>query len=186
MAAGHRSSGDIDPVARWESAMENLYPTSPAPRKKGGPRGAFPGLCEAGLVKGIPAGRYTASKDNKAYAVRAAELLAEGTHNRRRSFFMDICVAIAAGFALHPLKLCGTKSLQRPRLFTISALTSDGYYQIAVFGSTRFERGVIGKDDRTMDPMVPPGSIVYIDTNDRVIPSHKNWADEFHRPIFSF
>jgi hypothetical protein len=30
------------------------------------------------LVKGIPAGQYTASKDNKDYAVRAAELLAEG------------------------------------------------------------------------------------------------------------
>jgi hypothetical protein len=71
MAARHRSSGDIDPVARWESAMENLYPTSPAARKKGCPRGAFLGLCEAGLVKGIPAGRYTASRDNKACAVRA-------------------------------------------------------------------------------------------------------------------
>jgi hypothetical protein len=31
------------------------------------------------LVKGIPAGRYTTSKDNKAYAVRAAQLLREGT-----------------------------------------------------------------------------------------------------------
>jgi hypothetical protein len=81
MAARHRSSGDVNPVARWESAMENLYPTSPAARKKGCPRGAFLGLCEAGLVKGIPAGRYTASKDNKAYAVRAAELLAEGTQS---------------------------------------------------------------------------------------------------------
>ena len=29
-------------------------------------------------MKGIPAGRYTASKENKAYAVRAAELLREG------------------------------------------------------------------------------------------------------------
>jgi hypothetical protein len=33
------------------------------------------------LVKGIPAGRYSASKDNKAYAVRAAELLTEGTQS---------------------------------------------------------------------------------------------------------
>jgi hypothetical protein len=30
------------------------------------------------LGKGIPAGRYTASKDNKADAVRAAALLTEG------------------------------------------------------------------------------------------------------------
>ena len=37
-----------------------------------GTRGAFLGLCEEGLVKGIPAGKYSASKDNKQYAVRAA------------------------------------------------------------------------------------------------------------------
>jgi transcriptional regulator with XRE-family HTH domain len=50
----------------------------------------------------------------------------------------------------------------------------------------RFGRGVIGKHDRTLDPMVPPGSIVHIDTNERVIPTRRNWADEFHRPIFFF
>jgi hypothetical protein len=78
LAARQGVSADSNPVARWESAMERLYPTSPAARKKGSPRGAFLGLCEEGLVKGIPAGRYAASKDNKAYAVRAAALLAEG------------------------------------------------------------------------------------------------------------
>lgn len=65
--------------------MERLYPTSPAARKKGCPRGAFLGLCEEGLVKGIPAGHYTKSKDNKAYAVRAAALLTEGTQSWSRS-----------------------------------------------------------------------------------------------------
>jgi hypothetical protein len=47
-----------------------------------------------------------------------------------------------------------------------------------------FGRGVIGKHDRTLDPMVPPGSIVHIDINERVIPTRRNWADQFHRPIF--
>lgn len=75
------SSADADPVKRWESAMEKLYPTSPAARRKSCPRGAFLGLCEEGFVKGIPAGRYTASRDNKAYAVRAASLLNEGTRS---------------------------------------------------------------------------------------------------------
>ena len=65
--------------------METLYPTSPAARKKSCPRGAFLGLCEEGLVKGIPPGQYTASKDDKAYAVRAAALLAEGTQSWSRS-----------------------------------------------------------------------------------------------------
>lgn len=65
--------------------MEKLYPTSAAARKKSCPRGAFLGLCEEGLVKGIPAGRYTTSKDNKAYAVRAVALLTEGTQLRSTS-----------------------------------------------------------------------------------------------------
>lgn len=81
MATQQVPSGDISPVARWESAMEKLYPTSAAARKKGCPREAFLGLCEEGLVKGIPAGRYTSSKDNKAYAVRAVALLTEGAQH---------------------------------------------------------------------------------------------------------
>ena len=80
MATRPGSSADINPVTRWENAMKWLYPTSATARKKSCPRGAFLGLCEEGLVKGIPAGHYTASKDNKDYAVRAAALLAEGTH----------------------------------------------------------------------------------------------------------
>ena len=79
MAARQESPADVSPVARWESAMMTLYPTSSSARKKGCPRGAFLGLCEEGLVRGIPAGRYTASKDNKDYAVRAAALLTAGT-----------------------------------------------------------------------------------------------------------
>jgi hypothetical protein len=81
MAARNMSSTDIDPLTRWESAMAALYPTSPSARKKGSPRGAFLGLCEAGLVRSIPAGHYSASADNKAYAVRAAALLIEGRQN---------------------------------------------------------------------------------------------------------
>ncbi len=61
--------------------MATLYPTSPTARRKGSPRRAFLGLCEAGLVKGIPVGHYAASADDKAYAVRAAALLNEGKQN---------------------------------------------------------------------------------------------------------
>jgi len=78
IAARQADSPKISPEVRWESAVATLYPTSPSARKKGCPRGAFLGLCEEGLVKGIPAGRYTSSKDNKDYAVRAAALLTEG------------------------------------------------------------------------------------------------------------
>ena len=78
LAADPAFSADKDPAARWQSAVERLYPTSLSARRKGCPRGAFLGLCEEGLVKGIPPGEYTASKNNKAYAVNAVGLLAEG------------------------------------------------------------------------------------------------------------
>jgi hypothetical protein len=81
MAARQAAYTATDPVAGWERAMERLYPTSQSARKKGCPRGAFLGLCEEGLVKGIPAGHYTASRDNKDHAVRAAGLLTEGKQN---------------------------------------------------------------------------------------------------------
>jgi hypothetical protein len=85
MATRQGSSANISPVARWERAMEKLYPTSPTARKKSCPRAAFLGLCEEGMVNGIPAGHYTSSKENKAYSVRAVALLAEGTQNWSRS-----------------------------------------------------------------------------------------------------
>ena len=69
---------NLDPEARWKSAMDRLYPTSVTSRKKSRPRGAFLGLCEEGLVKNIPAGQYAASRENKSYAVQAAALLRQG------------------------------------------------------------------------------------------------------------
>jgi hypothetical protein len=78
MAAKGIGSATGDPKVRWENALLRLYPTSPAARKKGAPRGAFLGLCEEGLVSGIAAGRYTPPTENKSYAVKAAALLLEG------------------------------------------------------------------------------------------------------------
>jgi len=72
----------LTPAARWDQATAKLYPTSPSAQRKGGPRFAFLSLCEAGLVKGIPAGRYTPPKDDKTYALRAVQLLVEGTAQR--------------------------------------------------------------------------------------------------------
>ena len=90
IAAREAASPKISPAVRWESAMAKLYPTSPSARKKGCPRGAFLGLCEEGLVKDIPPGNYTASKANKAYAVRAAALLTEGTQSWSRSALWQV------------------------------------------------------------------------------------------------
>src|ERR1035437_878637 len=83
--AARQASGSKNPAAQWESALEKLYPTSPVARNKNSPRGAFLGLCEEGLIKGITTGEYTKSKDNKAYAVRAVALLLEGKQRWSRS-----------------------------------------------------------------------------------------------------
>ena len=47
-----------------------------------------------------------------------------------------------------------------------------------------YRRGIIGKRDLTLDPMVPAGSIVQIDTQKRAISTRKDWTHEFQRPIY--
>jgi transcriptional regulator with XRE-family HTH domain len=47
-----------------------------------------------------------------------------------------------------------------------------------------YRRGIIGKRDLTLDPMIPSGSIVQIDTQKRAISSRKDWTHEFQRPIY--
>jgi hypothetical protein len=46
-------------------------------QEKSCPRNAFLGLCEEGLIKGIPPGNYTAPNPNKGYAVKAVQILAD-------------------------------------------------------------------------------------------------------------
>jgi hypothetical protein len=63
------------PVEGWEIAVAEMYPDSPSSRVKCCPKNAYLGLCEAGEVRGIPAGSYTTSLCNKEYALRALSLL---------------------------------------------------------------------------------------------------------------
>ena len=49
---------------------------------------------------------------------------------------------------------------------------------------SRFRRGIIGRRDRTLEPMIRAGSIVLIDTAKRAIASRKAWTHEFDRPIY--
>ena len=49
---------------------------------------------------------------------------------------------------------------------------------------TPYRRGIIGKRDRTLDPMIPAGSIVHIDTQKRAISSEKDCTHECQRPIY--
>jgi hypothetical protein len=47
-----------------------------------------------------------------------------------------------------------------------------------------YKRGIIGKLDRTLEPMIPAGSIVHINIRERAISSRKDWTHEFQRPIY--
>jgi hypothetical protein len=63
----------------WERAVVEVFPDSPSSQEKGCPKGAFLGLCQEGLVKGVEEGEYTSSQHNRAYAVRAVKLLSENS-----------------------------------------------------------------------------------------------------------
>lgn len=54
-------------------------------------------------------------------------------------------------------------------------------------GSTpvgRYRRGILGRRDRTLEPMIPAGSLLLIDTHKRAIAGRKEWTTEFDRPIY--
>jgi transcriptional regulator with XRE-family HTH domain len=47
-----------------------------------------------------------------------------------------------------------------------------------------YKWGIIGKHDRTLEPLIPTGSIVQIDTRRREIPPRKEYERELQRPIY--
>lgn len=47
-----------------------------------------------------------------------------------------------------------------------------------------YRRGIIGREDRTLEPMIRAGSIVLIDTQKRSIAGRREWNHEFDRPIY--
>ncbi|MCU1253135.1 MAG: hypothetical protein JWQ49_6164 [Edaphobacter sp.] len=49
---------------------------------------------------------------------------------------------------------------------------------------SQYRRAIIGRRDRTLDPMIRAGSILKIDTQKRAIASRKEWTNEFDRPIY--
>ena len=78
------------PGERWGEVIARLYPTSVSAQRKGAPRQAFLSLCEAGLVKGIPAGQYAAPHRGVTYATRAVSLLQAGTHSTINSLWAEV------------------------------------------------------------------------------------------------
>lgn len=75
--------GDVpSPVDAWHAAARDRIQSSEGSRRKSCPRDAFLGLCEAGLVAGVPAGQYTRSRKNKTYALEVVRLLIRDAERR--------------------------------------------------------------------------------------------------------
>jgi len=66
---------NLGPQAGWKQSSLEQFGKGTSGQTKGCPRHAFLGLCEHGMVKEIPAGKYTGSKKNKKYAVEAVVAL---------------------------------------------------------------------------------------------------------------
>ena len=62
------------PVSAWKAAAAKVLST-PSMQKKVCPKNTFLGLCEAGLVIGIPSGEYGNPLQNKEYALKAIKIL---------------------------------------------------------------------------------------------------------------
>jgi hypothetical protein len=66
------------PQLAWENATIELFGKGSSFQRRGCQKGAFLGLCEEGLVKGVPKGSYlanSAANKNKRYTLAALELL---------------------------------------------------------------------------------------------------------------
>jgi len=68
------------PPKAWQRAAQEIFPNSFDSQNKGCTKGAFLGLCQEGLVKGVPQGCYTRSNDNRAYAIQAVNVLRRATN----------------------------------------------------------------------------------------------------------
>ena len=72
-----RSGSVKSPINAWKRATGEIFGRGTSSQDKGCPRDAFLGLCEEGIITGIPAGNYTRSIKNKEYALKAVRLLKE-------------------------------------------------------------------------------------------------------------
>lgn len=65
------------PVEAWSKATKVVFPNRVDLQNKGCPKGAFVGLCNAGLLQGVPSGEYSSPTKNGKYATDAIEILRE-------------------------------------------------------------------------------------------------------------
>ncbi len=50
--------------------------------------------------------------------------------------------------------------------------------------SGAYRWGIIGMRDHTLATLIPPGTVVRIDTQNRILSPVKDWQDELQRPLY--
>ena len=83
-----------DPSDAWAKATKKVFSASTDLQKKGCPKGAFLGLCNEGMIEGVPPGNYSRSTKNGKYAIEAVAVL---TKNRFLSSQPDLLWKKVAG-----------------------------------------------------------------------------------------
>ena len=70
-----QSGAESSPAQAWSTITKKLFPDCTNLQNKGCPKGAFLGLCNEGIVEGIPSGNYSKTAKNGEYALDAVILL---------------------------------------------------------------------------------------------------------------
>ena len=92
-------------------------------------------------------------------------------------------IALAHIYGVYPKKLLGAiypDSLGLDPLPDETRLLSP----VGGLSTAPYKWGIIGKHDRTLEPLIPTGSIVRIDTRKREISPRTEWTGELQRPIY--
>jgi hypothetical protein len=102
------------PQDAWETATITIFGVATSGQKKGCPKETFLGLCEMGLINGISMGKYTRSKKNKNYAIRAV------------SFLKNDPAASSDGKTLW-VKVAGSNKVHNSQMDVVIALWQQGF-----------------------------------------------------------
>ncbi|WP_141742675.1 DUF6979 family protein [Aeromonas hydrophila] len=70
-----KSDDKYHPCDAWAHAAQEHYPSSQSAQSKGGPKGAFLGLCSEGLVRHVSKRRYARAIQSGNYAIKAVRVL---------------------------------------------------------------------------------------------------------------
>jgi len=92
--AAREAQKTADPIMAWEYASIKVFGKGTWQQLKRCPKNTFLGLCEEGIIKGIPKGKYTRSVKNKTYALTAVRILNNEKHISSAALWKEVMIAL--------------------------------------------------------------------------------------------